>query len=115
MGKQRSTVKEQPQRGHVPVWTRGDRLRKARIEANITTIQLGEMLGVSRYTITNYEHDNTEPTPLQVWLWGQFTGVDPRWLDERVTEAFCAQMHRAIVTGGGLTATAGYSHGRVAA
>lgn len=63
-----------------PVWTLGDRLRKARDFADITSADMAERLGVSRNTITNYENDHTRPSLLAVRAYSDETGVDLDWL-----------------------------------
>ena len=63
-----------------PVWTTGDRLRKARESAGIASAEMSSRLGVSRNTISNYEHDRTEPTLSTIRIWSQETGVSVGWL-----------------------------------
>ena len=40
-------------------------IKKHREEADLTREQLGEMIGVSKSTISNWERDLTDPTPTQ--------------------------------------------------
>lgn len=63
-----------------PTWTLGDRLRKARDFADISSTDMAERLGVSRNTITNYENDHTRPSLLAVRAYANETGVDVEWL-----------------------------------
>lgn len=41
---------------------------------------MAEMLGVSRNTVSNYEHDRTEPTLTALRRWSEVTGVPVDWL-----------------------------------
>ena len=63
-----------------PTWTTGDRLRKARELAGISSIEMAEHLGVSRNTVTNYEHDNTRPPLMAIRAYAAETGVPIEWL-----------------------------------
>lgn len=67
--------------GTVPEWTLGDRLRKARTWAGLTTEELAEDLDVTSRTVTNYETDHTRPRRPVVALWALRTGVAFEWLD----------------------------------
>lgn len=64
----------------IPTWTIGDRLRKAREWADIESRDMAERLGVSRNTISNYEHDRTSPPVEVLKLWATETGVNILWL-----------------------------------
>lgn len=70
-----------------PTWTLGDRLRKARDVAGITSQDMADRLGVSRNTITNYENDHTSPSVLAVRAYASETGVDIEWLYGTTTDA----------------------------
>lgn len=64
------------------VWSFGDRFRKARLHADLTTRELGIMLGVSHTTISHWEGDRRLPEKVasiaaQV---ERVTGVSARWL-----------------------------------
>lgn len=73
-----------------PTWTTGDRLRKAREWANIESQDMAELLGVSRNTISNYEHDRTNPPLAALKAWAAQTGVDILWLiDEDDVRSRC--------------------------
>lgn len=63
-----------------PKWTTGDRLRKAREHAGITVADMAATLGVTRNTITNYEHDRTSVTVDALRRYAAATGVDAAWL-----------------------------------
>lgn len=63
-------------------WTFGDRFRKARLHGDLTTRELGTMLGVSHVTISNWELDRRLPDKVasiaaQV---ERVTGVPSHWL-----------------------------------
>lgn len=47
--------------GIVPEWTTGDRLRKARELTGLERSEFARELGISRNTVTNYEHGKVEP------------------------------------------------------
>jgi transcriptional regulator with XRE-family HTH domain len=68
--------------GSVPEWTLGDRLRKARIWAGLTTDEMAAELDVTTRTVTNYESDHTRPRRPVIALWALRTGVPFEWLDE---------------------------------
>jgi transcriptional regulator with XRE-family HTH domain len=76
-------------RGKVPHFTRGDRLAQARKMAGMSAAELADIIGVSRFTVSSWENDHTDLSELHAWMWARATGVDPRWLDERLTEAEC--------------------------
>ena len=63
-----------------PVWTTGDRLRKARQNAGIESRDMAIRLGVSRNTITNWEHDKTQPSLASLRVIADETGIDVAWL-----------------------------------
>lgn len=64
----------------VPAFTLGDRLAKAREHAGIGVAAMAERLGVSRTSISNYEHGRTAP-PLDVVLdYSKETNVPLTWI-----------------------------------
>lgn len=65
-----------------PTWTLGDRLAKAREHAGIGVQQMAELLGVSRTTITNYEHGHTPAGRAVVLAYASITGVASSWIDD---------------------------------
>lgn len=65
----------------VPEWTLGDRLAKARNAARISVEQMAAELGVSRNTVTNYEHDKTPAKRAVVRTYAATTGVPLEWLE----------------------------------
>lgn len=65
---------------HIPVWTMGDRLRKAREDAGLSQAELALEVGVSRATVSNAEVGATTPLPITVNAWARITGVPAEWL-----------------------------------
>jgi len=63
-----------------PVWTMGDRLRKAREHAGIGVSEMAELLLSSRSTVNNYETDKTRLTDVKLRRWAEVTGVPASWL-----------------------------------
>lgn len=61
-------------------FTLGDRLRKARREAGVTSQDMAELLSASRTTVSNYENGRSEPTATTVAQWSDITGADLVWL-----------------------------------
>lgn len=64
----------------IPDWTIGDRLAKAREVAGISIKEMAPILGVSRNTVSNYEHGHTRPTRAVVLAYAASSGVDIHWL-----------------------------------
>lgn len=63
----------------IPQWTVGDRLRKAREEANIGVEEIAVMLGRNRNSVTRYEHAHTVDS-LVVRAYAEFTSTPMEWL-----------------------------------
>ena len=61
-------------------WTLGDRLAKARRHAGLTSSEMGDELGVTRYTVHNYETDRTTPRRATLIAWALRCGVPFEWL-----------------------------------
>lgn len=61
-------------------WTLGDRLRKARHVAGITSAAMAEHLGVERSTISRFEADRVTPRLAYLRLWAMCCDVDLDWL-----------------------------------
>lgn len=77
-----------PEPARYPVFTIGDRLRKARIQAGLSVPELAHRIGTNRNTVTRYELEKTEPKNMKnVYLkeWALATGVDKDWLLSGVT------------------------------
>lgn len=71
----------QPSTEHIPVWTAGDRFRKAREDAGLTQTELAEAIGVDRKTISAYElNDRKRPMKMVVAAWALRCGVPVWWL-----------------------------------
>ena len=66
--------------GKVPVWTLGDRLRKARLEAGLEQAQLAAELGIARNSVATYENGRTKPRRPVLLAWAMRTGVSLEWL-----------------------------------
>lgn len=64
----------------IPRWTLGDRLRKAREHAGLSTAALGTDLGLHRNSIGAYERDQTEPKRAVLMAWALRCGVPFEWL-----------------------------------
>jgi len=68
---------------HIPPWTVGDRLRKAREEAGWNSQEaFGKKIGVSRGTVQNYESGRISPERMkEIYLreWSRVTGVPVEW------------------------------------
>jgi transcriptional regulator with XRE-family HTH domain len=64
----------------VPPWTVGDRMRKARIYAGMTTDEMAADIGRTRHTISNYERDVTKAPLLVLRLYALRTQVPLDWL-----------------------------------
>lgn len=61
-------------------WTVGDRLRKARRIANVTTGEMAEHLGLDRKMLSRYETDRTPIRLAYVRLWADKCGVSMDWI-----------------------------------
>ena len=65
--------------GTVPVLTRAQRLRIARENAGMEQADLAAVIGVSRMTISSYEHGKNVRRPVMM-AWAKATGVKFSWL-----------------------------------
>lgn len=75
-----SMMEPAPQ-GIVHIWTRGDRLAKARKAVANDQESFAAMVGISKGTVSNYENDTTERVkPLVIRQWALATGYDAAWL-----------------------------------
>lgn len=66
--------------GQVPVFTQGDRLRKARETTGKGVREFALLIGVSHQTITNAEHEHRNVRPITMNAWAMATGVSIQWL-----------------------------------
>ena len=64
----------------VPTWTLGDRLRKARELAGISSNDMAVQFSRSRAAISGWENDHHRPTLLCLRQWAEITGVSLAWL-----------------------------------
>lgn len=71
----------------VPVWTVGDRLRKARSLTGLTSRAFAERIGVSHGTVTNAENDKVTVRTITLNAWALATGVSVQWLQTGVGSA----------------------------
>nr|DAL28231.1 MAG TPA_asm: helix-turn-helix domain protein [Caudoviricetes sp.] len=72
----------QPQDGPlIPVWTLGDRLRKAREAAGLDQTGMARRLGVSRGTVSNAERETVTPRRSVVMAWALATRVPLDWIE----------------------------------
>lgn len=70
------------------MFTRGDRLRKARERLQLGQGEFADLLGVSRGLVSNYERDEiTRPKAIVMRQWAESTGVDLDWLMWGVAQA----------------------------
>jgi transcriptional regulator with XRE-family HTH domain len=67
---------------HIPQWTYGERLRKARADAGLEQEEMASRLGVSTGTISNWELGRTQGRKMltRVEEWAEITGVPAAWL-----------------------------------
>jgi transcriptional regulator with XRE-family HTH domain len=70
---------------HVPSWTIADRLRKAREDAGLTQLELGEKISVSKRQIIYYEKGKKDPSRGHLLLWQMITGVPAEWIENGET------------------------------
>jgi transcriptional regulator with XRE-family HTH domain len=68
--------------GRVPDWTVGDRLRKARRAASISSGSMADNLGVTRQTIAAYESDRSPINRRTMIAWAFVCGVPLEWLSD---------------------------------
>jgi transcriptional regulator with XRE-family HTH domain len=71
---------------HIPEWTMGDRLRKAREDAGYSQTEMADALGVSRSTISNAELGIRTPLRITLRAWAAETGVPVEWLETGVVQ-----------------------------
>lgn len=84
-----------------PSWTLGDRLAKARREAGLQAREMADIFGVSRNTISAWEHDAVEIKASTVRRWAEVTNVSVSWLmpDEFERNGDGRGPHRAPAAG----------------
>lgn len=70
----------QPVSRRFPVWTLGDKMRKARELAGLSQAEMALKIGVSRQSVSNYEVGATEnPRRIVLNAWAAATGVPVEW------------------------------------
>lgn len=72
--------------GGIPAWTRGDRLRKARVLTGMTTHQFAERIGVSQKTVSDAENDKRQTRKILLNAWALATKVPVQWLEHGVIQ-----------------------------
>lgn len=92
----------------IPVFTPGDRLRKARELAGLDQGELSEATGISRSTVSHLELDKAPLKSSYVKLWAMATGVPPEWLATGGASTDPGN-------GGASMTTDGYTHSTLAA
>jgi transcriptional regulator with XRE-family HTH domain len=65
---------------NAPVWTLGDRLRKARETVELTQQELADLVGTSKKTIARYEANAGGNRVDLLTRWAQETAVDLGWI-----------------------------------
>lgn len=74
-----------PYEGRVPVFTKGDRYRKARELTGLTVRDFAQKIGVSHGTVTNAEKDHRKVRPIVTNAWADVSGVPAKWLETGIT------------------------------
>lgn len=64
----------------IPEWRLQDRLRRALDEADLPVAKMGDYLGVSSTTTSNYLSGRTRPNLATIRAWATVTDVDLDWL-----------------------------------
>lgn len=66
----------------IPTWTFGERLAKAREDADLTQEEVAEKFGVGHATIAKWERNKAQPRDIftVVARWSEITGVSEIWL-----------------------------------
>src|SRR5258708_5465214 len=90
--------------GHVPQWTVGDRMRKAREDAQLNQSDLAGKVEIARSSIVNYETDRRMVSRPVLIAWSLVTGVPYEWLchgdtlpcgpQGRRSDGFANKMHK---------------------
>lgn len=68
----------------IPQWTVGDRMAKARREADIPTAVMCEYLGIHRNSLHAYERGRSRPPRAVLRLWAMRCNVPLEWLDPSI-------------------------------
>ena len=64
----------------IPVWTQGDRMRKARQLTGMSTLEFAREIGVSQKTVNNAESDSHVVRKIVLNAWSLATGVPVEWI-----------------------------------
>lgn len=73
----------------LPVWTLGDRIRKAREHAGLKQSDLAPHVYKSRTTIAGWENGQHAPSPLELRAIATATGVPVDWLETGTSQSTC--------------------------
>lgn len=68
----------------VPTWTVGDRLRKAREDAELSQNQLADEIGISRRSVSTYEASASPPKLPVLLAWSFRTHVPMEWIRDGI-------------------------------
>ena len=68
----------------VPVFTVGDRLRKAREHLGMSQAEFALLTGISRRSISSYESGEAHPKRPVLFTWAAHTGVSMQWIETGV-------------------------------
>lgn len=67
-------------RPHIPVFTVGDHLRRAREDAGWNQEELAHAIDISKNTVSSYETGRVKPRRIVLKQWALATGVPLEWL-----------------------------------
>lgn len=65
----------------IPVWSQGDRLRKAREVTGLSVQDFADRIGVSDQTVRNAERGSHAVRKITINAWSLATGVPIAWLN----------------------------------
>ena len=71
--------------GDIPVFTIGDRLRKARERTGLSQGDFAAEIDISPRSVSNYESEAVSPRKLVLKAWALRTGVPLEWIETGVT------------------------------
>lgn len=74
----------QLQGAHIPEWTQGERLAKARRETGLSVDEFAQVIGISPKSVNNAEGDKVKVRPIVLNMWSFATGIPLEWLEHGV-------------------------------
>ena len=77
--------------------TLGDRLRKARVLADISASAMAAAMKVDRKTVWNWEHSKHAPNDAELRRWAEITGMPVAWLAGESTSDYFLRLVRGEV------------------